>query len=386
MTTDERDAEFLKQLTVLYVEDDPSARDEIGAFIGRRVGTLITAANGAEGLEAFRSQAPQLVITDIQMPVMDGLAMAEVIRSQNPAVPILVTTAFEQATYLIRAIELGIDRYVVKPVRAQPLESALLASARRLRAEAEMAQKRLLEAEVMRLRHHAVINTLLGGIGHDYNNLLQAILGSMDAAAASVESGSRAHQFLKTSRTASDQARLLSKRLLALAHPETSAAHPAGPVEDLVRRTVQAALEGSDVRAAFEFQAGDPPLPHDAKALETVVENLAANAREAMAGGGTLQVSTRVESLREGNDAGLAHGRHLHLAFRDEGRGIPAQDLPMVFEPYFTTKARSSQRGTGLGLAIARAHIQAHRGAIQAESTPGQGATFHLYLPLDPPE
>lgn len=384
MTTDELDAGFLKRLTVLYVEDDPSARDEISAFLGRRVGSLVTASNGAEGLAAFRSQAPQLVITDIQMPGMDGLAMAAAIRELNPAVPILVTTAFEQANYLIRAIELGIDHYVVKPVRAQPLESALLASARRLRGEADMAQKRRLEAEVARLRHHAAINTLLGGIGHDYNNLLQAILGSMDAAAASVEPGCRAYQFLKTSRTASDQARLLSKRLLALAHPEPTV-HPLGQVEDLVRRTVLSALEGSPVRAEFDFQAGDPPLHHDARALELVTEVLAANAREATPGEGCLHVSSRVESLPEPNELGLPPGRHLHLAFRDEGRGIPTQDLPMVFEPYFTTKPRGSQRGTGLGLAMAQVHVQAHRGALRAESIPGQGATFHLHLPLDPP-
>jgi signal transduction histidine kinase len=376
MSTDAMDAAFLKRLTVLYVEDDLSARDEISAFLRRRVGALVTAANGAEGLAAFQSQDIQMVVTDIQMPVMDGLAMAAAIRGLNPAVPILVTTAFEQTNYLLRSIEIGIDHYVVKPVRAQPLEAALLTCARRLRAEDEMKQKRQLEAEVQQLRHQAAINTLLGGIAHDYNNLLQAILASMDAAAACLEPGSRALHFLEGSKAASEQARQLSRRLLSLANP-AHALKPAEPLEALLRSTAVSALVGSPVTVAFAFQAGDPPVRHDATALTLVVENLVVNAAEAMPEGGTLHISTCVESQGE-------QGPVLHLAFRDEGKGIAPDHLPMVFEPYFTTKARGSQRGTGLGLAVSQAIVRAHGGSIWAESRPGEGATFHIHLPMEP--
>lgn len=384
MSADELDATFLKRLTVLYVEDDPSARDEISAFLRRRVGTLATASNGAEGVEAFQSLAPQLVVTDIQMPVMDGLAMSQAIRAVEPSVPIIVTTAFEQTNYLIRSIEIGIDHYVVKPVRAQPLESALLACARRLRAEDEMKQMRRLEAEVLRLRHQTAINTLLGGIAHDYNNLLQAILASMDAAASCLEPGSKAHHLLEGSKAASDQARRLSRRLLSLANP-MHALKPPGPVEALLRNAAASALEGSPVSAAFDFQAGDPPVRHDAAALAVVVENLVTNAVEAMPDGGTLHLSTCVEPRAPHGDPDPAQGPTLHLVFRDEGKGISPDNLPMVFEPYFTTKARGSQRGTGLGLAVSQAIVRAHGGSIRVESRPGEGATFHIHLPMAPP-
>ncbi len=130
--------DFLKTLTILYVEDDPDARDQLGRFLQRRVGALITAENGAQGLEAFRSRRPQIIITDIQMPVMDGLTMSHEIRKLDAAVPIIVVTAFEQTEYLLRSIEIGLDKYVAKPVNPDRLHAALLDCASRLAAESRL--------------------------------------------------------------------------------------------------------------------------------------------------------------------------------------------------------------------------------------------------------
>ncbi len=119
MKTDNRlDQDFLKNLTVLYVEDDGDTRMQFNEFLSRPVGTLITAANGMKGLEAFKKHAPDIVITDIHMPQMDGLTMAQNILEMVPSVPIIVVTAFEQADYLKRAINIGIDKYVTKPVNS----------------------------------------------------------------------------------------------------------------------------------------------------------------------------------------------------------------------------------------------------------------------------
>ncbi len=128
------DIAFLKTLTVLYVEDEPSTREEIGAFLRRRTGALVTAGDGGSGLAAFQAQPAQVVVTDIRMPVMDGLAMAREIRKLDPGVLLIVTTAFEDEDYLVRAVETGIDQYVVKPIQQARLEFALLTCAHRLRA------------------------------------------------------------------------------------------------------------------------------------------------------------------------------------------------------------------------------------------------------------
>jgi DNA-binding NarL/FixJ family response regulator len=134
MPPESEDESFLKTLTLLHVEDDPAARAEMGVFLGRRAGTLLTARDGTEGLAAFRATPAHIVITDIRMPSMDGLAMAQAIRALDPGVPIIVTTAFEDTDYLMRSVAFGIDQFVVKPIRTNRLEFALLACAHRLRA------------------------------------------------------------------------------------------------------------------------------------------------------------------------------------------------------------------------------------------------------------
>lgn len=124
------DYEFLKTLSVLYVEDDPEIRDLLSHFLARRVKKLDIAENGQEGLNAFLGQRYDIVVTDIKMPVMDGLEMAEHIKSRGKDVPIIVITAYSDRDYLIRAIDLGIDRYVTKPIDADILLNAIYKSAR----------------------------------------------------------------------------------------------------------------------------------------------------------------------------------------------------------------------------------------------------------------
>ena len=136
MIGEQLDSAFLKTLSLLYVEDDATTRDGFKEFLRRRVGTVVTAADGLEGLAAFRNHPAHIVITDIRMPNMDGLAMAREIRNLDPAVHIIVTTAFEDADYLARSIETGIDHYVVKPIQLARLEFAILTCAHRQRLTA----------------------------------------------------------------------------------------------------------------------------------------------------------------------------------------------------------------------------------------------------------
>jgi DNA-binding NarL/FixJ family response regulator len=131
-----QDVAFLGSLKVLYVEDALESRTLTSTFLRRRVRTLLTAADGSEGLDAFKAEPAQIVITDIQMPKMDGLAMAQEIRRLDPRVLMVVTTAFEQTEYLAQAITIGIDHYVMKPITIERLDFALLTCAHRLRIAA----------------------------------------------------------------------------------------------------------------------------------------------------------------------------------------------------------------------------------------------------------
>lgn len=132
--------EYLKKLTVLYIEDDVDSVEQVGRFLLRCSGELFTANNGAKGMEAYHQRRPDIIITDIRMPVMDGLAMVRDIREKDSAVPIIILTAFDQAEYLKQSISIGIDDYVTKPVESARLLSALYKCTQRLRIEGELKQ------------------------------------------------------------------------------------------------------------------------------------------------------------------------------------------------------------------------------------------------------
>lgn len=112
-------------ISILYVEDEPSTREEVLLFLQRRVREVFAAVNGREGLELFRQHKPELVITDIRMPVMNGLEMAENIRAIDREAIIIVTTAHSDASFMMHAINIGVDHYVLKPVATERLYSAI---------------------------------------------------------------------------------------------------------------------------------------------------------------------------------------------------------------------------------------------------------------------
>jgi response regulator RpfG family c-di-GMP phosphodiesterase len=132
--------EFLKTLSLLYVEDDEETRELLGRYLGRRFKHLDTAANGAEGLESFRTNRQDVIITDIKMPQMDGLEMAEHIKAIADDIPIVVITAYSDLDCLLRSIELGIDQYVLKPVDLEKLMGALHKSVQSKFQQRELAK------------------------------------------------------------------------------------------------------------------------------------------------------------------------------------------------------------------------------------------------------
>ncbi len=381
MSTDLEHPDFLKDLPVLYVEDDGPTRNQVGPWLQRRVGSLVCAASGSAGLDAFRDRPARIVVTDICMPVLDGLNMAEEIRRLDPAVAIIVTTAFEQTDYMARSIELGVDRYVTKPIRFDQLEAALWHCAHKVVAQEVLRQRAWFEAEALRVRHQESVRILTGGLAHDFNNLLQAILASFSLIRQQATPNSAIGQNVLLGETAATQARTLVRRLASLSVPSETLDH-VGTVDTLLRRAVATQLDGTDIRAVFAFGDGGTLIECNQASLLQVLGHLVANAREAMPGGGTLTVATE-RSTSSGEDGRhLPPGGYLHITFSDTGHGIPAANMPLLFEPYFSTKERSSQKGMGLGLALCDTLVHRHGGTLSVDSIEGQGATFHLYLPV----
>ena len=381
MTDNRQDQNYLKTLTVLYVEDDEDTREQFSEYLRRPVGTLITAANGAEGLEAFITYAPDIVITDIQMPLMDGLTMAYEIRGRAPQVPIIVITAFEQTDYMMRAIDIGVHKYVTKPVNIYLLFECLLACAHRLRADEQLKSEHQREIQSLRFKNQEAVATLAGGLAHDYNNLLSGILGFFSVAKLKLEALNEREGYLDYIADWYSQAEGLSCMLDMLSSKSRDEMEY-GEMLPFIQATLEKTLADTQITLVADYAVDLPAICFVKKHIQTLFTSLAANAREAMPPLGTLTLSALVTHVDEHTSQPLTPGTYLHISLADSGCGIQPEILPRIFEPYFSTKHRGSQRGMGLNLAVCQAIIMNHGGIITAESTPGSGALFHIWLPI----
>jgi len=119
----------LSGLTVLCVEDDADERELVAHFLRKKCGNVLLAANGREALELYEKHRPDMIVSDIMMPGMGGLEFSEIVRQRDPSMPIILATAFNDAAYLHKAIDIGVDNYVLKPIDLDKLHAVMLRSA-----------------------------------------------------------------------------------------------------------------------------------------------------------------------------------------------------------------------------------------------------------------
>jgi two-component system cell cycle sensor histidine kinase/response regulator CckA len=226
------------------------------------------------------------------------------------------------------------------------------------------------------------VGALAGGIAHDFNNLLSAIAGSAEAALARDANDLAAAELRQVLESAARGAGLV-RQLLAFArqqalHPRVVALNGAvDAMAGLLQR-----LLGSRVRLTVKLDEPGRRVRIDPTQLDQVIMNLALNARDAMPGGGSLHIATGHAVVLQPEPLGqdqLPPGRYATLEVADTGGGIPAGILPRIFDPFFTTKRE--QGGSGLGLSTVHGIVRQSGGFIAAESLPGQGTTFRIWLP-----
>ncbi len=220
---------------------------------------------------------------------------------------------------------------------------------------------------------------LAGGIAHDFNNLLTAILLNLELARFSRNSPAELMQRVEAAEKAAQAARSLTQQLITFAQGGVSVVRKTD-LTTLLRESTQLALSGSAVRSELEFAPGLWHAEVDEGQIGQVIRNLVLNAREAMPKGGVITVRAENVVLRAGEVAALPAGDYLRVSVVDQGDGIAPEVLSKIFDPYFSTKRRGTQKGMGLGLTICHSVIQKHGGVITVESVPGRGTTFHVHL------
>lgn len=274
--------------------------------------------------------------------------------------------------------------------RGVQLRTAELATSNAmLKAQIEETRRNALalrdsEEKLRQAQRMEAVGRLSGGIAHDFNNLLTVVQGNIQL----IASDERLPEDLRESATevqqASERASKLTRQLLAFSRKQPLHAcsldlnQVAAELTRMLRRIL-----GEDIELTLTLCPQPCLVLADKGMLEQVLLNLCVNARDAMPGGGRLNILTTQESVPADNlpslFPGAAAGEFVRLCVRDTGVGIPPEALPRIFEPFFTTK--DVGKGTGLGLATVYGIIEQHKGWIDVSSAPGQGTEFRIHLP-----
>ncbi|WP_161993826.1 PAS domain-containing sensor histidine kinase [Muricoccus nepalensis] len=250
--------------------------------------------------------------------------------------------------------------------------------------ELQEIQSRLAHAERMQ-----ALGQLAGGVAHDFNNVLQAVQGAAGLIERRPADPENVRRLARLAGEAAARGSAVTQRLLAFARRGDASARPMdvaalfGGLRDILRHTL-----GTGVVVRVEAPADLPAALADKAQLETVLVNLATNARDAMPGGGVLTFAAGTDIV-ERDGSGTAGGRpvpatllagcYVRLSVSDTGTGLPLDVLARATEPFFTTKGEG--KGTGLGLAMARGFAEQSGGALHIESVPGRGTTVSLWFP-----
>ncbi|HEY4403468.1 MAG TPA: response regulator [Xanthobacteraceae bacterium] len=401
---------------VLLVDDNADLRSYVSRLLQERGYEVMVATDGEAALRSARERVPDLILSDVMMPRLDGFGLLRAVRAdpQLNAIPLVLLSARAGEEARVEGLDAGADDYLIKPFSARELlarvstniaiahiRNAEQRAMARLNAELEKrveertgelaaANRQLLkqieerervEATLRQMQRLEAVGQLTSGVAHDFNNLLTVVLGNIGFLEKGLESNAKAVQRLSFMRNAAERGAKLTSQLLAFSRRQRLEPKPINlnmavqSMRDLLESTMGGSVQIETVLRQDLWAALVDPTQ-----IELVVLNLAINARDAMQVGGRLTVETSNVTL------GPAHrpeeppeGDYVMISVGDTGSGMPPDVVAKCFEPFFTTK--DIGKGSGLGLSQVLGFAQQSGGGVRIDTRLGQGTTVKVYLP-----
>jgi signal transduction histidine kinase len=366
---------------VLVADDNADMRNYLQRLLRAGGFRVEAVTDGKKALAAARRLKPDLVLSDVMMPELDGFGLLAALRKDVELrdTPVLLLSARAGEEAKVEGLSAGADDYLVKPFSARELLARVGVKLQLARTRRERLEQRLRQAEKME-----AVGRLAGGIAHDFNNVLAGIFAYGEMLVEETPDASPLKRYAQNVLTAATRGRALVEQILTYSRTQRGRRTPVD-IARVVAETLELVRGSLPPNIRLEASGPESPLVMvgDPTQLHQVVMNLCSNAIQAMSGGGTLRVTLETTDLsgeRALSHGTLSSGRYVRLIVEDSGSGMDEATLCHIFEPFFTTKEIG--QGTGLGLALVYAIVTDSGGAIDVRSTPKQGSTFTIYGPL----
>lgn len=372
--------------TVVLVDDEKDIREVVGITLEDAGYTVHTAEDGQSGVQLARTVNPEIIVTDIRMPVMDGLALLEIVKKEMPETEVVIITAFADIDLAIRALQLDASDFVTKPLNYEALHLALKRAIQRYTSRKQLKDYMALlerdmedQARILHQDKMISLGRLAASVVHEINNPLSGILNYVRLMKRAVDRGEiDAARIDKFSRYLDIVDREISRcshitgNLLAYTRKSPPSFETVS-IGDLLNRCILLCahkLELQKIEINTDIPQNLPAVRGDVNQLQQCVLNLIFNAIDAMPKGGRL-------TLRAGFDASE---NGLFIDVEDTGKGVIESNRQQIFDPFYTTKQEGY--GVGLGLSTVKEIMQRHGGKVQLTQTSDQGSIFQLVVPI----
>lgn len=364
---------------VLITDDDNASRNTVAALLSP-LGYLVRfAANGEEALAAVEQETPDLVLLDVMMPGMSGFEVCRRVRERLGAdyVPVIMITALDGRSDIVRGLEAGADDFLHKPVHGAELRARVsnllkVRDYHRLMAselDRALATVDELRQQVLRADRLATLGTFAAGVSHELNNIAQVLRGALEAPTTTPEEMLNVRDILTH---VGGHVTELARTILNISRPKESGVGELDLSRTLDEVCNMLRLTGRTRHALVDLVAPQQVCLIRANKVhaQQVFLNLLSNAADAVADRREPRIEIGVRSMP---------GGRVEAWVQDNGPGMPQEVLTRIFEPFFTTKPVGS--GTGLGLPVVKQLVESWGGTIQVQSQPGNGTRMVLDIP-----